>query len=239
MRPRLVAVAHGTRDGEGPRTIRSVVRRAAWRLPDVDVVACYVELSEPSLASVMAEAQGPAVVVPLLLSTGYHVNHDLPESARRSDFDVTIAPPLGPHPLLAAAGAMQLRAAGAVRGDAVALVVAGSTDPDATAQALLAGRLLQARWGAPVRVGFLSGSGPSVPEVFADLRAEGHRRIATAPYLLAPGHFARKAAGLALANGTTAVADVLGRHGLVSELVVRRYLAAAAADPPAGRPRVA
>jgi sirohydrochlorin ferrochelatase len=106
------------------------------------------------------------------------------------------------------------------------LVVAGSTDPDASAEALVAGRLLRAHWGAPVRVAFLSGSGPSVPEVFAGLRAEGHGRIATSTYLLAPGHFATKANALARAQGTVAVGDVLAHHPLVAELVVRRYLAA-------------
>lgn len=239
MRPRLVAVAHGTRDSAGSRTIRSLVRRVGWRLPDVEVVESYVELAEPAFASVMASATGPSVVVPLLLSTGYHVNHDLPEAAQLSGPPVTLAPPLGPHPLLAAAGAMQLRAARAGRGDAVVLVAAGSKDPEAASQAVLAGRMLQGHWRAPVRVAFLSGSGPGVPEVFAQLRADGHRRIATSPYLLAPGHFARQAAALARANGTTAVADVLGSHALVAELVARRYVAAAADTSSGGRSRVA
>ncbi len=243
MKARLVTVAHGTRSSEGPRTIRALVRRVGHRLPDVEVVESYVELAEPLFDSVMATATGPSVVVPLLLSTGHHVNHDLPESAGRSPFPVTMAPPLGPHPLLAAAGAMQLRAAGASRGDAVVLVVAGSKDPDATTQALVAGRLLRAHWGGPVRVAFLSGSGPSVPEVFARLRAEGHRRIATSPYLLAPGHFASKTAALATTSGTTAVANLLGPHPLVAELAVRRYVAvsrsALVSGTGVGRSRVA
>ena len=226
MKPRLVTVAHGTRNAEGPPVIEALVRRVQRRLPDVGVIGSYVELTEPSFDSVMAAADGPSVVVPLLLSTGYHVNHDLPESARLSPFPVTIARPLGPHPLLAAAGAMQLRAAGAARGDAVVLVVAGSKDPDATADALAAGRLLRAQWGAPVKVAFLSGAGPSVPSVVEQLRAEGHRRVAASPYLLAPGHFATRAATLARINGATTVADVLAHQPLVSELVVRRYVAA-------------
>ena len=226
MKPRLVTVAHGTRDTAGPPVIRALVRRVARRLPDVEVVESYVELTPPSYASVMAAAQGPSVVVPLLLSTGYHVTHDLPESAQRSAFPVTMARPLGPHPLLAAAGAWQLRAAGATPGDAVVLVVAGSKDPDATADAMAAARLLRGHWGAPVRVAFLSGAGPGVPEVVARLRMEGHRRIVASPYLLAPGHFATKAAALAAVNGVTVVADLLGNHPLLAELVVRRYVAA-------------
>lgn len=226
MKQRLVTVAHGTRHPDGPRTTRSLVRRVARRLCDVEVVESYVELADPSFDSVMAAGRGPTIVVPLLLSTGYHVTHDLPESARLSRHPVTLAPPLGPHPLLAAATAMQLRAAGASRGDTVVLVVAGSRDPDAAVDATVAGRLLRAHWGSPVHVAHLSGAGPDVPEVFARLRAEGHRRIAAAPYLLAPGHFATKAAAQARVNGATAVGGVLGGHPLVAEVVVRRYRAA-------------
>jgi sirohydrochlorin ferrochelatase len=226
LKPRLVTVAHGTRHPDGPSVISSLVSRVRRRLPDVDVAESYVELVEPAFESVMAAAEGPSIVVPLLLSTGHHVTHDLPGSAALSPFPVTLTRPLGPDPLLAAAGARQLRAAGATRGDAVVLAVAGSKDPDAEVDALAAGRMLRARWGAPVKVAFLSGAGPGVAEVVALLRAEGHRRVAASPYLLAPGHFTTKAATLAKVSGATTVADVLGRHPLVAELVVRRYCAA-------------
>jgi sirohydrochlorin ferrochelatase len=238
-RPRLVTVAHGTRDEAGPPVVRELVRRVARRLPEVEVVESYVELCEPSYTSVMASVPGPSVVVPLLLSTGHHVNHDLPETARLSPYPVTLARPLGPHPLLAAAAAMQLRAAGAVRGDAVVLVVAGSKDPAAGADASSAGRLLRSRWGAPVRVAFLGGTGPRVPEVFARLRAEGHRRIAASPYLLAPGHFATRAVAVARSQDAVAVADLLGPHPLTAEVVVRRHLEARRTAPASRRSRVA
>jgi sirohydrochlorin ferrochelatase len=238
-RPRLVTVAHGTRDEAGPPVVAALVRRVARRLPGVEVVESYVELCEPSYSSVMAAAQGPSVVVPLLLSSGYHVHHDLPETARRSPHPVALARPLGPHPLLAAAAAMQLRAAGARGTDAVVLVVAGSNDPAAGADAQAAARLLRLRWGAPVRVACLGGTGPRVPEVLAQLRAEGHRRVAVSPYLLAPGHFATKAVALARTQGAVAVADLLGPHPLTAEVVVRRHLEARRAAVLSRRSRVA
>ncbi len=226
--------------------IRALVERVARRLPDVEVVESYVELADPSFESVMASAEGPSIVVPLLLSTGYHVKHDLPQTADLSPYAATITRPLGPHPLLAAAGAMQLRAAGAVRGDAVVLLAAGSKDPDGMTDALMAGRLLRARWGGPVRVAFVGDCGVSVPEVFDQLRAAGHRRIAASPYLLAPGHFATKAKTLAAAGGATVCADLLGHHPLVGELVIRRHhaarrvaLAPALTERPRRRTRVA
>lgn len=226
MKPPLVTVAHGTRHPAGRRTTSALVRRVARRLPGTEVHESYVELAEPTFASLMGATAEPSIVVPLLLSTGYHVTHDLPESARLSSHRVTLTRPLGPHPLLAAATAMRLRVAGAARGDAVVLVAAGSRDPDAAADLTAAGRLLRAHWGAPVSVAWLSGDGPGVAEVFARFRAEGHRRVVAAPYLLAPGYFATRAHALARINGAAAVADVLGDHPLVAELVARRYLAA-------------
>lgn len=238
MQPRLVLVAHGTRHPAGPRHIRTLVRRVGHRLPGVDVVESYVELVEPAFTSVIANSDRPTVVVPLLLSTGYHVQHDLPGAVRRAGHPVTITSPLGPHPLLAAATAMQLRAAGARCGDAAVLVAAGSRSPDATVDVVVAGRLLRRQWGAAVRVGFLSGAGPSMAEAVDALRQDGHRRVVAAPYLLAPGHFATRAATLAELSGVP-LADVLGRHRLVTELVVRRYRAAVAPTAPMRRSRVA
>jgi len=232
MKPRLVTVAHGTRDAAGPVTTSALVRRVRRRLPNVDVAESYVELVEPDLGSVLERSEGPSVVVPLLLSTGYHMSKDIPETARRSRHPVTLAPALGPHPLLAAATAMNLRAAGARRDDAVVLVAAGSSDPAASVDTYLAGRLLQAHWGAPVQVAHLTGQGLGFAEALASLRAEGQRRVVAAPYLLAPGHFADKARRTAEGHGVHTVADVLGAHPLVAELVVRRYLVAMRAARP-------
>lgn len=231
MRPRLVAVAHGTRNPAGPHTIDLVMRQVRRRLPNVEVTTAFVELNEPSLSSVMSAADGPAVVVPLLLSTGYHVNHDLPQSAKLSAHPVSITRPLGPHPLLAAVMGLRLRAAGARRGDPVVMVAAGSTDSEALVDTHVAGRMLQAHWGAPVQVAHLTGAGQTLPEAVEVLRDKGHKRVAVAPYLIAPGFFANKAHALAHVHGAAVVADLLGSHALLAELVIRRYASAVRVSP--------
>ena len=53
--------------------------------------------------SVLAASDEPTVVVPLLLSTGHHLRHDLPASLAAARGPVVLGPSLGPHPLLAAA----------------------------------------------------------------------------------------------------------------------------------------
>ena len=75
--------------------------------------------------------------------------------------------------------------------------------------------LLGLLWGGPVRVATLSGLGDRP----ADVVRPGD---AVAPYLLAPGFFARRCTDEARAAGATVVADVLGAHPCVVELVAHR-----------------
>ena len=218
----LVTVAHGTRYGPGNAVAAAVTERAATLL-GIPGTTSYVELCAPSYASVMAGATGKSVVVPLLLSTGHHVRVDLPAAAATSPHEAVLAPALGPHPLLAAAQLARLLAAGAWPGQPVVLVAAGSTDPAADADLARAAVLLREAWGGPVEVATLSGRGRRPDSVVRP-------GVAVSPYLLAPGHFATRARTESLAAGAALVADVIGPHLFVSDLVARRFRAAASAS---------
>lgn len=223
VRPALVAVAHGTRDPAGPEVIGDLLDSVRRRLPRVDVVSAWVELVDPGLDEVMSEMRQPAVVVPLLLSTGYHIMNDVPAAAALSPAPVHVAAPLGPDRHLARAMSARLREAGALWGDAVVLAAAGSTDPAGLADVERAAGLLRAEWGPWVDHACLSGDGPDVSAVVEHQRQAGAARVCVVPYLLAPGQFSRKLADLAVAAGATTVAPVLGGHRLLTDLVVRRY----------------
>ena len=99
--PSLVTVAHGTRVRAGNRVAAAITAAAGRRL-GVPAQGSYVELCAPLFTSVVRSLEQPSVVVPLLLSTGFHVRHDLPEAMRSASAPVQVARPLGPHPLLAA-----------------------------------------------------------------------------------------------------------------------------------------
>lgn len=194
-----------------------------------------MELVEPDVSTALA-ALPPKLgvtLVPLLLSSGYHDRVDIPAAVRATRADAVRAAVLGPDPLLAVALADRLAEAGWVDGDAVVLAAAGSSDPDAVASvhlqaALLAAELTgrvrpadQLRPGDPagqVSVGFGSAATPDVRTAVAAARASG-ARVAVAPYLLAPGHFAARLADA----GADLVAAPLGAHPAVVELVLRRY----------------
>lgn len=208
----LITVAHGTRNPAGNQVTAELTAAAGRRL-GMAATASYVELCAPLLADAAAAVTGPAVVVPLLLSTGFHVRHDLPAAVEGTD--VVLGGPLGPDPLLAAAQVDRLVESGAVRGQPVVMVAAGSTDPSATADLERAARLLGELWVAPVRLATLSGIGARP----ADVVEPGD---AVSPYLLAPGFFGSRARGDALAAGASVVATVIGPHPRVVDLICER-----------------
>jgi sirohydrochlorin ferrochelatase len=210
----LVTVAHGTRHRTGNGVAVELTRLAGARLGLAADVS-YVELCEPLFADVVRASDQPTVVVPLLLSTGYHVRHDLPRAIADSPGAVDLGGPLGPDPLLAAAQVERLFGAGAASGQPVVLVAAGSNDPAASSDLRVAADLLGRRWGAPVRLATLAGLGPRIDEVVRP-------GDAVSTYLLAPGFFADRADAHARSAGATVVAAPIGAHPLLVDLLVAR-----------------
>ncbi|WP_370074656.1 sirohydrochlorin chelatase [Nocardioides sp.] len=210
--PSLVTVAHGTRRAGGNEIARQITRGAGVAL-GVESTAAYVELSEPLLADVVAGLDSPAVVVPLLLSTGFHVRTDLPRACAGGP--VVLGRPLGPDPLLAAAQVARLVAAGIEPGRPLVLVAAGSTDPVAWRDLRAPAPLLAAAGGPKVRTATLGGLGPRPETVLTP-------DDAVSPYLLSPGLFSRRLAEQCEALSVPC-ADVIGPHPLVVDLVVERY----------------
>ncbi|MEU3351786.1 CbiX/SirB N-terminal domain-containing protein [Streptomyces sp. NPDC037389] len=242
--PVLVAAAHGTRDPAGVRTVHRLLEQVRASRPGLRVECGFLGLASPSLPEVLDRVAGPVVVVPVLLGPGYHVRVDIPAvlDVAGAGHRAATAPALGPDPLLAEALSGRLREAGwhgRVPGGAVVLTAAGSRDPAATAATRAMAGLLSARLGAPVVPAHLGGPLPPPAEAVAALRGRGRPGpVAVAPYLLAPGDFARRAAGPGC--GADVVAAPLGAHPAVARLVLRRYdeAAAAAVRPvPGARPR--
>ncbi|WP_148616250.1 sirohydrochlorin chelatase [Nocardioides rubriscoriae] len=225
-RTALVTVAHGTRNLAGNDVARRVAEAAGARL-GTSALASFVELSDPLFADVMAAATEPTVVVPLLLSTGFHMRSDLPEAVATASVPVVLGAPLGPDPLLARAQVARLLEAGATPGQRVVLVAAGSTDEGATCDQVAAMSLLARAWDGPVELATLSGHG-SRP---VDVVRPGD---AVSPYLLSPGFFHDRVRREA-PDGVV-VADVIGAHDLVVDLVVERAEALAAGQHSDGRP---
>ncbi len=188
--PALVACAHGTRSETGRAAVRGLVGALAGAMSaeGVEVVEAYVDVHGPELPDVVRAFGGDVVVVPLLLSAGYHVKVDLAEAT--SPFpSARTAPAMGSDPRLTAVLTDRLREAGATPEDRLLLAAAGSSDADAVASVERQARDLRRSW-PEVTVAYGASARPRLACEAARLRiADPDRRLVAASYLLAPGFF--------------------------------------------------
>lgn len=191
--PALVATSHGTDNLDGRAAVASIVAGVRAERPDLTVREAFVDVQQPEVADVVAQelardgAGTRVVVVPLLLSAGFHTYVDIAAAAEPDGAVATGT--LGPDPRLADILVERLRAAGATSDDAVVLAAAGSSDPRAAAAVEEMLALVRARWSGEVTLGYGAGAQPRVPDAVAQARAAGASRVVVASYLLAPGFF--------------------------------------------------
>lgn len=218
-RPTLLAVSHGTADVDGAAAIAALVAEVRAALADVDVIEAFVDVQQPDAAELAPQLDGPLVIVPLLLSSGFHVHHDLHGIAKTRPSTV-IADPMGPDPLLAEVLAQRLPAGD----DPVILAVAGSRDPRSLTDAEGMGALLTHHLGRAVHLAYLAARQPDLPTALAE-----HPNAIVSTYLLAQGYFfdlaQRQAADRVL---TMPLLDGGPVPQPLVDLVVARYEAAAA-----------
>ncbi|MDO0932930.1 sirohydrochlorin chelatase [Streptomyces sp. DG2A-72] len=221
--PALVLVAHGSRDPRTLRTVTALVDRVRELRPGLPVRLGHIELNEPLLPDTLAAlGTSEAVLVPLLLSRGYHVKRDIPDMAATAPARTRVATALGPHPLLVDALHDRLIEAGWRKGaekTGVVLAAAGSRDPDAATDTGRTAQLLADRLGVPVIPAYASAAKPTVQEAVQALTSRGCRRVAVASYFTAPGYFATQCAEAA----PWIASAPLGTHPAMARLVLHRY----------------
>jgi sirohydrochlorin ferrochelatase len=222
-----VACAHGTRNPTGRRLIAELALAARALRPGLTTTAAFVDVQPPTVVDVVAELSAvgrPAVVVPLLLSGGYHVHVDIAGAVASAPGTVA-ARPLGPDPRLAEVLLDRLISVGADPRDpltAVVVAAAGSSDVRAVADVENTADLLQRTWAGAVTTGYGSAATPTVPDAVAAARKGGAERVVVASYLLAPGHFHDKLGGA----GADAVTAPLLPDDRLTALLLDRYDAA-------------
>jgi sirohydrochlorin ferrochelatase len=196
---------------------------ARARRPALTTTAAFVDVQPPTVADVVAQlsaAGRAAVVVPLLLSGGYHVHVDIARAVETAP-TARAARPLGPDERLVEVLHDRLVAAGADPRDpltAVVLAAAGSSDPRAVADVEGTADLLQRSWAGAVTTGYGSAARPAVPDAVAAARRGGAERVVVAAYLLAPGHFHDKLAG---AGADSVTAPLLPAERIAAVLLDR------------------
>jgi sirohydrochlorin ferrochelatase len=208
--PPLIIAAHGSGDPAFAAIVAALARQVRGSQPDLDVRIGYLEHGPPRLVDVVEPG---AVVVPLLLSSGYHAAVDIPAQAAGA----LIAKATGPDQRLVPVLAARLRHAGWAAGTPVVLAAPGSTEESALAEVRDVGLLLaDALDGADVTVAFISSGTPTL----SALRLSG---VAVSSYLLAPGHYSRIIAN----SGAGLVGAPLGAAPELAEIILDRYAATA------------
>lgn len=225
--PALVGTSHGTDSPDGRAAVASILADVRAARPALIVREAFVDVQQPEVADVVAEelertaAGAPgaprAVVVPLLLSAGFHTYVDIAAAAEPEGAVATGT--LGPDARLAEIVVDRLRAAGATPADAVVLAAAGSSDPRAAAAVEEMLALVRARWDGDVTVGYGAGAQPRVADAVAQARTDGASRVVVAAYLLAPGFFLDR---LHEAGGDVVTA-ALAPDSRLAQIVLDRY----------------
>ena len=222
-RPALLAVAHGSRDPRHAAALSGLIDAVRRAAPDLRAELAFLDLCGPdattALARLAASGARNVIVVPLFLSHGYHVTHDIPAVTARALQDlrrpsrhkvaasvtvtVTIADPLGPDPLILDALDRRLRESDIWPSDpALRIVVASATSPDGT-----------------------------TADEIAALRSRGESEIAVASYFLAPGLLHDRVRAEARAAGVPITAPLTTPDGEPPPELVRLVLSRHANGP--------
>jgi sirohydrochlorin ferrochelatase len=230
---RLVAVTHGAPSAENREAVIRLVDAVASERPELDVSISFVDAANRDVAASLAAAAEPdAVIVPLVLSAGFHVRTGLSLGLDRLGAGARLADELGPDDRIVAVLARRLRDLGLDDDDTVVLAAAGSNDPRAVRECFETARRLGHRLGRPVTVGFIAAAIPRLPDAIEMIR-EVHpgTRVVMGAYLLAPGTFydAAAAAGGDLIAQPLLLPDQPAPRELV-ELVLERYASVDAND---------
>ncbi|MEU2393181.1 sirohydrochlorin chelatase [Streptomyces sp. NPDC007369] len=247
--PALLVIAHGSRDPRHAATVHALTRRVRALRPGLRVETAFLDFNAPWVEQVLsalhADRVHDVVALPLLLTRAFHAKADIPAVlaealVRLPGLTVRAADVLGPSPLLTAALELRLREAGITPADrattGVVLASAGSSDPEAIAVIAETAREWRHTGWCAVRPAFASAALPRTEDAVRALRAEGVRRIAVAPYVIAPGRLPDRIGAGAREAGADVLAGVLGDAPQLARLLLRRYDAAAVSPAAARHP---
>lgn len=216
----LAAISHGTNYPAGQDAVKGLVEqtviKAAGSESVTDIQLGHVDVQQPDPESVLSGyAEGePAVLVPLLLSAGFHVNVDLRKAAEAAGAGrpVVVAGALGPDARLVDALEQRLSESGADPAtDVFILGAAGSSNAGAVQDVKTTADMLAERLGCPVQDSYLSFAQPTVHDAVSAARAANpDKRVVIASYLLAPGYFQNMMTRQGADISTGPLLDVVG-----------------------------
>nr|WP_072041992.1 CbiX/SirB N-terminal domain-containing protein [Nigerium massiliense] len=239
----LVIAAHGTRVEPGADECLRTVARVQRMLPDVDVRAGFVELTDPPIADALADvlarsADKQAVVVPLMLGSGGHVKSDIPEAItagrlRVPGSAVVYGRHLGPDPRLRRVLVERAREAAAewpLAETSAVILGRGTSLAQTNADHARLARLITEEAGfARAHLAFIQVTHPTLGEGLDEAYGAGARRIVVVPNYLFAGklqNWTREqtaAWSQAHPDADVRIAGLIGDCDELATVVVERY----------------
>lgn len=207
----VVATAHGTDNPDGRATINLIREQLAAVLNENEpggytVHEAYVDVQQPDIDSVTAQfsEQDDVVIVPLLLSTGFHTQVDLNRAAKNSPADVKVARALGPSAALARLQRQRLEEAGWDRYGDLVMAAAGSSRADGREAVELQSHIFSTLISQWTPHGFVADIDPKIADVVEENMADY-----VSSYLLGRGFFQDKLNKLDGAGDTLIISEPL------------------------------
>ncbi len=260
MHPPVILVFRGSPDPAAARLAADLIRAVALARPRTRIRGAYLDFGVPSLPAALAKEAGlghrAAVVVPMLLTAGYHARVRIPAEISAAvsaglPLRVQLAAVLGPSAdrqedeirLGIARTLLRLveQAAAEVSGrhsaspmwerlnrrlDAIVLVATGSRASRARDAVDRVAAAMHALSGIPCETAFVIGGPPHVAEAVSALRRRAARNVAVATYLLMPGRRYTHVATVAWSAGADMVADPLALAPELTAVILQRVDAA-------------
>lgn len=238
--PALILLAHGAAEQHMTSSLHEIRKQMQQARPELHVSLAFLDHCPPSgptvVQALVQRGVREMVFVPLEVSHAVEVEQsalDMLERVRAAHPEVAfgMARPLGPATdllnVLDDRLRDALRQAHSIEVDA--LVLSTEAAGDTRGSALVARRARQ--WAShhklPCVVAVGDGSGASVAQAIATLRAQGRRHIAVGSFFVAGSQAYQAQRETALATGVEAVSAPMGAHDYVLDLVMARYVFAA------------
>lgn len=238
--PALVMLANGSTDAHVTQVTHALRVALQWTRPEIQVNAAFLDHCPPTgpqvVSQLVSRGTEEIVFVPLHLSNAVDndpavdvVVHRVRAANPSARF--AVSRPIGPAGSLLTIMDERLRAALATSHvlELDGLVLSAESAGDPRGSSLLARRARQ--WSAhhrlPCVTAINDGTGPTIVQAIASLRAQGRRHIAVGSLFLAPDAHYEEQAQLALRNGAVAVSAPIGADSEVLDLVLARYAFAA------------
>ncbi len=241
--PALVLAVPGGRTHESDDLAAGIIDVASQSCPGVAVRAGYLEGTDESLASVLADCplldgRPAAVVVPLLICPDTGVDAAVTAAIAAAPVPALRGAPLGVHPLLAGALHARLAESGLARSDRIGRIsivttaaegiLVAAIGADAVAMAGTVAVLLAARLAVPVAAASLNDA-TTIRDAASRLMDAGVSGLALSPCVIGPEIGGLDLGALADAVGMR-TARPLGAQTAVGQLAAVRY-GAALQDP--------